>query len=370
MGINLYLKYKGKIMKADINKNKKKSAWTPLYSEVAGYKHIRQGVECQDACFASNTPRPFLIACDGRGSASLSHLGARAAVQSVKRQIRVSEILLKDILDNGYDSDAGLEKLNDIFYKCAAVIQNELAEEKEMSHKEFEFTLILLILGKKKSFYLHVGDGALVIEKESGPQVLSAPQNGKYANVTSFVQYGKYSKMRSGFIDTDSFSAAAAFSDGTGEKMLEARTNRPTPGFSVIWTKIRQNTFGRSELLEFLTSNEWDKVQDDRCLAILTRDRKIEKNTFLSNEEVRTKISEAEEEDILSKEENQTKMYRESVIVDNSGKKLSEELDAESDCCKEPHLLSEYLRKNKWQIAAIAELGIILELLWWIVSGK
>ena len=57
------------------------SSWSGFAGSVAGRGHIINGTPCQDASSVDvSSAYPSLIVCDGRGSASLSHFGAREAV--------------------------------------------------------------------------------------------------------------------------------------------------------------------------------------------------------------------------------------------------------------------------------------------------
>ena len=66
---------------------------------IPGNGHIRTERPCQDACGVWCDHRSCLIVCDGRGSASHSHYGARAAVEAFRTQCAVMEDLLAAILD-------------------------------------------------------------------------------------------------------------------------------------------------------------------------------------------------------------------------------------------------------------------------------
>jgi Protein phosphatase 2C len=248
-------------------------AWLPLHCAVMGRKHYRQNIPCQDAAFAANDPRPYIVACDGRGSAAKSHFGATEAVAAIRRQMTISHSLLSELLDPTDDSSATLLPiLQDQFYRAAALVQLELAKQHNCKSKEFEFTLILMIVGLVKGFYLHIGDGALVIEKNGKTIVLSEAMNGDFANITNFVSYGTTAKMNMGLVDVADVTAIAAFSDGTAEKMIQAGTGKPTPGFAQIWKGMRQEQFGEKDLLNFLTNSDWEpKVQDDRSLSLLAK---------------------------------------------------------------------------------------------------
>ena len=55
--------------------------WNGFAASIPGFGHIRNEIPCQDASSAILSPRPAVIVCDGRGSARLSHFGARGAVK-------------------------------------------------------------------------------------------------------------------------------------------------------------------------------------------------------------------------------------------------------------------------------------------------
>ena len=55
--------------------------WNGFAASIPGFGHIRNEIPCQDASSAILSPRPAVIVCDGRGSARLSHFGARDAVK-------------------------------------------------------------------------------------------------------------------------------------------------------------------------------------------------------------------------------------------------------------------------------------------------
>ena len=61
--------------------------WSALAASIPGSGHIRRALPCQDASRAILSPRPALIVCDGRGSATHSHDGAHAAIDAFSEYI-------------------------------------------------------------------------------------------------------------------------------------------------------------------------------------------------------------------------------------------------------------------------------------------
>ena len=86
--------------------NNLKSLWSGFSASIIGSGHIKRGLPCQDASTVVTGPRPALIVCDGRGSASRSQDGASAAVRDFTSQCAVFEPLLATILDAD-EADAG-----------------------------------------------------------------------------------------------------------------------------------------------------------------------------------------------------------------------------------------------------------------------
>lgn len=223
---------------------------------------------------ARGEPRPWAIACDGRGSAPCSHLGAEAALHHVQNFLAASESLLSALLDSPTCPQRLLIKdlLADGVYRAAAYAQKHCADQHGGTPPDYEFTLLFCVIGKTRSFFLHVGDGAVVAEQNGTLKLLSAPQNGEFANQTTFVRYGKAAPMRAELIPARGLTGLGLFSDGTAERMVQSGTNRPAPAFTSIWEEMRGGTFQRVDLLDFLTRMDWEpKVQDDRCLALLAR---------------------------------------------------------------------------------------------------
>lgn len=250
-------------------------AWIALDAAVCGRKHVRKGMPCQDACRAFTSPRPFAVACDGRGSAPGSHWGAGEAVEAIRTAINIQHLLLETLLDHvdpPENAQCLVELLVDPLYRTACMAQKKCAEQRGGTPSDYDFTLMIFVGGTHRGLTLHVGDGAIVGEVEGQTRVLSAPENGEFANETHFVRYGRTPSMRTGWVNMADLSGVALFSDGTGEGLMESVTGNPSPSFSKIWSGMRDGSFTQSDLWEFLTREDWEpRVQDDRCLALLSR---------------------------------------------------------------------------------------------------
>lgn len=257
-----------------MSKKPVQEAWTALAADVCGRKHFRRGLPGQDAALAITSPRPFAVVCDGRGSAANSHWGARAAVHAIRRQVTVMHNELDRLLNeaDGPENTSLLQRVAEQFYRAAAFVQKECAEERGGAPVEYEFTLLVFLAGSLHGLALHVGDGAIAIEEQSGIRLLSKPDKGEFANQTRFVRYGKTATMRHAWVDIAGLQGVAMFSDGTYEGLVEQTTDKVSLSLVNCWTGMRQGSYTRFDLLALLTDPQWEpRVQDDRCLALLSR---------------------------------------------------------------------------------------------------
>jgi hypothetical protein len=248
--------------------------WQALAASVPGRKHIRSGIPCQDASVAGFEPYPFVVVADGRGSSANSHLGAQASCAAVSELIRSSTCMLREILDGHDDgvADSQWGHLATMLFEATRTRQRAIAGERQLSQAELEHTLLLSLWGKRRIACLHVGDGAIVLEHNGVDlSVSSAPERGEYANQTCFVgARTRAEQVRRCLILATDVTGLAAMTDGTAERMLHSQTQKPAPGFSELFKKVRQGTFRERDLLRFLTETFWEpQVQDDRSLAVL-----------------------------------------------------------------------------------------------------
>ncbi len=247
--------------------------WVATAASVPGRKHIRSGTPCQDASVAGVLPRPYLAVCDGRGSSPISHHGSQAAVSEISNFVFSSEPIMKELLDrkNWMPNETMASMISECLHRSVSKVQERLAQAMGAKAEDFEFTLVLAIVGTEYCLVVHIGDGALVAERDGVAVIESAPTNGEFANATEFVCFGRPpAKLFARLVPSNNLGALAAFTDGTAAKMIEAKTMSPAPGFSTIWKNMREMSFSEKDLLKFLTESFWEPaVQDDRSLAAL-----------------------------------------------------------------------------------------------------
>jgi hypothetical protein len=247
--------------------------WLAAAASVPGRSHLRTGIPCQDATAAGVSPRPWLIVCDGRGSASHSDIGANAAVEAIRSQLDNAAEVFTKVLDADDEEEARHwhPLLVRLIYRTAAQEQRRQASRLGASPESFEHTLLVVVCGRKRFMYIQVGDGGIVMRSHGGSlQVLSEPARGEFANTTFFVTSGRQTTWRHRLMSMEDACGFMAFSDGPAEKLVVAADNKASPAVGQILERATAGNFGHSEILRFLTETHWEpQVQDDRALALL-----------------------------------------------------------------------------------------------------
>ena len=253
--------------------------WLGFAASVPGSGHIRRELPCQDASAAICEPRPAVIVCDGRGSASkgLSQEGSKAAVRAFRSQLNVLEPYIAEYLDRPDLEVSEWRDLCRILHRTLAQAKLDCAERLSLPENEFDFTAAFAVVGKTWTGCFQVGDGSLVIRRNGVCETVFKPEKGEFANLTTFVRWGGD--------ETDDFSAAvfpsaeidgvAATSDGPEHRLFRLADMTPGPRFDAFFDGLADGTFQRNDLLDYLASaTRWStdpRDSDDRSVALLVR---------------------------------------------------------------------------------------------------
>ncbi|MGL5063687.1 MAG: PP2C family serine/threonine-protein phosphatase [Microcoleus sp.] len=256
-----------------------KIKWQCICATTVGRSHLQSHpqIECQDAAKVVSTPRAAIFLADGAGCARLSHLGSKSVVEELagfidSKQATHEEILDQEQIINCNDSDRGKEYAYK-FVKYAVEGLRKLANTEDCSVDDLKCTLLMAVSGKFYIFWLKVGDGFIVVEKDNKLELLGSLGKGEFANETTFISESLKDKAISyGFLPAQNVTGIAAFTDGAGEKLVSIDGSEIAGRLSRFFAQTREGDFDNDSLREFLEDKTvWAPPNgfDDRGIAIL-----------------------------------------------------------------------------------------------------
>ncbi len=248
--------------------------WTGFAVSIPGSAHIRRELPCQDASAAVTSPRPALIVCDGRGSASRSQEGAQAAVKAFQTQAAIFEPMLESILDSEAPGDEQWQMFARILYRTLMQVKLDLAAAQGVPEKEFDFTVACAVVGTQHIGCFQVGDGAIVLRQNGVTQMAFPMDKGEFANQTSFLRENGEcrGKFHAQLFSAQENTGLAITSDGPEHLMFNLKEMTPGKIFGCMMDDLHEQSLCRQDLLDYLTRRDWEKDPrggDDRSIAIL-----------------------------------------------------------------------------------------------------
>ena len=282
--------------------------WKGFSASVPGSGHIRRDIPCQDASLIINSDRPAIIVCDGRGSATYSHLGAKAAVKIFRTQIAILEPIISSILDCENSDRNAWRNFCRIICRTLTQVKIELSEEYHLPEDEFDFTVAFAVTGKKFIGCCQVGDGAIVLRQNGNLVTAFKPNKGEFSNQTVFLRSGCDLKgdFQSEIYAASENSGIAIISDGPAHMMFKLPEMIPGKVFDAMFNDLINNDLNRQDLLDYLTDRHWlddPRGTDDRSLALL----------------------------VPGQEGHKTECFSESGSIENSNTDLNETTPLDSD---------------------------------------
>lgn len=260
-----------------MNKQFFNTNWNGFAVSIIGSSHINKELPCQDASLVIDSPRPAAIVCDGRGSAKLSHFGAQAAVKAFQTQLAVFEPMLATILDAENVAPERWDMFSRIIYRTLAQSKQNLVKEynaPEITEREFDFTVACAITGKHHIGCFQVGDGAIVLRKNSEVFTVFEPDKGEFANQTVFLRENgeMQGKFKASFMEAAGVDGIAITSDGPECLMFKLPEMIPSGVFASFFDEMLAGQFHRKDLVAYLTRKKWSESyygSDDRSVALL-----------------------------------------------------------------------------------------------------
>ncbi|NEO02904.1 MAG: protein phosphatase 2C domain-containing protein, partial [Moorea sp. SIO3I7] len=254
--------------------------WKKVYGKAVGRSHLKDDppTPCQDAAIAVLDPRPAILVADGAGSAPNSHLGSQQVTKHLREAIKSKnlEAIQRKLLDQEEftESDDTVNYAHG-FIKEAISSLKKLSQEEGYPIDSLKCTLLVAVLGKQRLFWLKVGDGFIVIEKNQSLQLVGPLGKGEFENRTNFVTENIRSKnIHYGFVTSRNITGVAAFTDGTAEKLVSTDGKKIAGAISDFFNEIREDKLTKDKLTQFLEDPQvWATPwgNDDRSLALLSK---------------------------------------------------------------------------------------------------
>lgn len=259
--------------------------WRVLGASVCGTSHQRRSQPCQDAWATRIRDDGLLLAAvaDGAGSATRSQDGAKWAVEAAIAHLANLTLPPLTKEENHDTGDSNLETpseepdLNHLLQQALEAARTRVIEQAEaagLPPRECASTLILLIASHEGVAVAQIGDGAAVMMDETGTlTALTQPQQGEYANQTTFLTSEGAIAQADISIYPIPARGIALFSDGLQRLALEMPQGTPHERFfNPLFQFIQQDSdeAGANEQLQgFLTSPRVSQRTDDDLTLVL-----------------------------------------------------------------------------------------------------
>ena len=251
-------------------------------STLRGAQHQRDGTPNQDSALvravrSTDAGNVAVIAVsDGAGSARHSHHGSRAAcaaaVDSLNRQLTRNPAaafrhhLLRSALQRA---------VRGARQSVLQTAKRMAAMHGSADPREYACTMVLAVMSEGLAGMAHVGDGCVVAGDGAEWRLLSVPDNGAFANETTFLTSPR-SLPRTRVVGASDIDCLAVITDGLQDVAL-ARGQTPHRRF---WTPLH-NAFNRSKasppevVLDSLLQKVSDagRAGDDCTIAVCLRRR-------------------------------------------------------------------------------------------------
>lgn len=187
--------------------------WREFAYQVRGKGHVLDGKPGQDR-FKYEARHGIQVLClaDGAGSASHSEHGAQTVVSAgcdfVLDSLGPGQTTVKDL-----DGSTLLEHLLDKVRSAAVRL--------DCDPKDLASTFLCVALTEESFFAVQIGDGVIGAERDGELEVVTSPDNGEFANVTTFVtSRDAAASLQVVHGDLEGYSGFVLMSDGTADSLF------------------------------------------------------------------------------------------------------------------------------------------------------
>ncbi|MDZ4688924.1 MAG: PP2C family serine/threonine-protein phosphatase [Planctomycetaceae bacterium] len=237
--------------------------WKLVFGSVQGTSHVQSGMPCQDYCAGAVAGTTLVAACaDGAGSAELSQLGSKAAVD------RFMEVASGDIAPTKEQVEAWVDAAR------ARLLEEAVANES--TPRRLACTFLAALVGDGWAAFAQVGDGVIVFNGPDGYDLAFWPDNGEYANTTRFLSEDDYQEHLRVEIIERHVSELALLTDGLQMLALDVAGGKVHDRFFAPLFKTVRNgpdeAALHASLLQFMDSKRVnERTDDDKTLILATR---------------------------------------------------------------------------------------------------
>lgn len=241
--------------------------WKTQIDRVTGRGHQRQGMPCQDRVLAMEKNGVTVVAlADGAGSAPLSHEGAECAVQTACT-------MLCKRFDEFFHAHRPAEVRQFLLSGVRDSIQRR-AEALGAEKKDLACTLLAVAVRGDAYLLFHVGDGVIGYRKSGKLLVASAPQNGEFANTTTFVTSPDallHSRALRGI--QPQIEGFVLMSDGCEAALYHKGRKRLAPLIRKLFQRLQLLSGEASQMMMGAVMEHAiaERTQDDCSMALLVR---------------------------------------------------------------------------------------------------
>lgn len=257
------------------------STWKIIAASVEGTSHREKNAPCQDSFswrkIGFGEEILIVVASDGAGSALKGGEGARLACQTILQEARALTEASFSIQRLDHTQIVDWIRLLNAQFKI-------LAEKENLKKEDFACTLLLAIIQAETAFFLQIGDGAIVYDRDGEYRLFTVPQQGEYANSTNFVtdedalDVLKFEKIEA------PIEELAIFTDGLQRIALDYQTLTPhspfirpmlsplkslSPKDKSLYVKIKNLQKQLAKYLDSPKINE--RTDDDKTLILASR---------------------------------------------------------------------------------------------------
>lgn len=213
----------------------------------------------------------LLVASDGAGSAPYAEEGSKLACSIIESEVSGFFQAGNRVEDVGQDHI-------DSWVTTVVAHLHDIAQERGVAARDFACTLLAAIISPTASAFFQVGDGAIVVLEGNVYRAVTWPDNGEYANVTTFVTEDHALHTMQVRLAHPPVAAVVAFTDGLQSLALQYDTREPhAPFFDPLLAHLRQEPPGPANALfsgrleAYLTSETIaSRTDDDLSLLLAT----------------------------------------------------------------------------------------------------